>query len=277
MIGGDGALWKEYLAKGPETGDKLTVRSIKLYADGALGSRGAALWQDYSDEKGNTGLLMTTKEDVERVSRDAAAKGFQVCSHAIGDRANRIVLDAYAAALGGKNDKRFRVEHAQVISLPDFQLFAANSVIASIQATHATSDMRWIASRVGPDRVAGAYAWQRFLKLGIPVANGSDFPVEEPNPMLGLYSSITRQDLKGEPPGGWTPDQRMSREQALHSFTLGAAYAAFEEKIKGTIEPGKLADFIVLDRDIMTVDPLQIPKTRVRLTVLGGRIVHEER
>lgn len=277
MIGGDGALWREYLARGIETGDKLTVRSIKLYADGALGSRGAALWQDYSDEKGNTGLLMTTREPIERVARDASAKGFQVCTHAIGDRANRIVLDAYAAVLGGKNDKRFRVEHAQVISLPDFKLFADYSVIASIQATHATSDMRWIAQRIGPDRVAGAYAWQRFLKLGVPVANGSDFPVEEPNPMLGLYASITRQDLKGQPPGGWTPDQRMSRAEALHSFTLGAAYAAFEEKTKGTLEPGKLADFIVLDRDVMTVEAARIPEAKVRMTVLGGRIVHESK
>jgi predicted amidohydrolase YtcJ len=277
MIGGDGALWREYLARGIETGDKLTVRSIKLYADGALGSRGAALWQDYSDEKGNTGLLMTTKEAIEQVARDAAAKGFQVCTHAIGDRANRIVLDAYAAALGGRNDKRFRVEHAQVISLPDFKLFEDYSVIASIQATHATSDMRWIAQRIGPDRVAGAYAWQRFLKLGVPVANGSDFPVEEPNPMLGLYASVTRQDLKGQPPGGWTPEQRMSRAEALHSFTLGAAYAAFEEKTKGTIEPGKLADFIVLDRDVMTVEASRIPTAKVRMTVLGGRIVHESK
>jgi hypothetical protein len=275
MIGGDGPLWKEYLARGPEIGDGLTVRSIKLYADGALGSRGAALWQDYSDDKGNTGLLMTTKQNLERVSREAAARGFQVCTHAIGDRANRIVLDAYAAALGGKNDRRFRIEHAQVISLPDFAMFADYSIIASIQATHATSDMRWIARRVGPDRVAGAYAWQRFLKLGVPVANGSDFPVEEPNPMLGLYASITRQDLKGEPPGGWTPDQRMTRDQALHSFTLGAAYAAFEEKTKGSLEPGKLADFIVLDRDIMTAEPRLIPEAKARMTVLGGRIVHE--
>jgi len=275
MIGGDGALWKEYLERGPETGAKLTVRAIKLYADGALGSRGAALWQDYSDDPGNTGLLLTTKEDIERVARQAAARGFQVCTHAIGDRANRIVLDAYAAALGGKNDKRFRVEHAQIVSLPDFRLFAEFSIIASIQATHATSDMRWIAQRIGPDRVAGAYAWQRFLNLGVPVANGSDFPVEEPNPMLGLYASITRQDPKGEPPGGWMPDQRMSREQALHSFTLGAAYAAFEENSKGSLEAGKLADFIVVDRDIMKVAPAEIAKARVRMTVLGGRIVHE--
>ncbi|HAX43524.1 MAG TPA: amidohydrolase, partial [Solibacterales bacterium] len=180
-----------------------------------------------------------------------------------------------AAALGGRNDKRFRIEHAQIISLPDFQRFLDYSVIASIQSTHATSDMRWAARRVGPDRIAGAYAWQRFLKLGVPVANGSDFPVEEPNPMLGLYAAITRQDLKGEPAGGWMPDQRMTREQALKSWTLDGAYAAFEEKVKGSLEPGKLADFLVLDRDIMTAPATEIAGTKVKMTVLGGRVVHE--
>ncbi len=275
MIGGEGELWREYLKKGPEIGEYLTVRSIKLFSDGALGSRGAALWQDYSDEPGNQGLLMTTPEAVERVAQAAAERGFQVCTHAIGDRANRLVLDAYAAALGGRNDKRFRIEHAQIISLPDFQRFVDYSVIASIQSTHATSDMRWAARRVGPDRIAGAYAWQRFLKLGVPVANGSDFPVEEPNPMLGLYAAITRQDLKGEPAGGWMPDQRMTREQALKSWTLDGAYAAFEEKVKGSLEPGKLADFLVLDRDIMTAPVTEIAGTKVKMTVLGGRVVHE--
>ena len=275
MIGGTGPLWREYLRRGPEIGEQLTVRSIKLYADGALGSRGAALWQSYSDDPGNTGLMMTSKDEIEKVAREAAAHGFQVCTHAIGDRANRIVLDGYAAALGGPNDKRFRIEHAQVISLPDFQLFKDFSILPSMQATHATSDMRWIDKRIGPDRVAGAYAWQRFLKLGIPVANGSDFPVEEPNPMLGLYAAITRQDLEGNPPGGWTPSQRMTRTEALESWTLSGAYAAFEETIKGSLEPGKLADFLVLDRDIMTVPELQIPGTRVLKTFLGGRLVHE--
>ncbi|WP_321477736.1 amidohydrolase [uncultured Paludibaculum sp.] len=278
MIGGEGALWKEYLQKGPEVGSQLTVRSIKLYADGALGSRGAALWQPYTDDKSNSGLMMTTKEDIERVARQAVERGFQVCTHAIGDRANRTVLDAYAAALGGhKNDKRFRVEHAQVISLPDFQMFADNSVIASMQATHATSDMRWIDKRIGPDRVAGAYAWQRFLKLGVPVADGSDFPVEEPNPMLGLYAAITRQDVTGQPPGGWTPGQRMSRPEALKSWTLAGAYAAFEEKIKGSLEKGKLADFVILDHDVMTVPALDIVKTKVRMTVVGGKVVYEQK
>ncbi|MBI5085845.1 MAG: amidohydrolase [Acidobacteria bacterium] len=275
MIGGDGALWREYLAKGPETGDHLTVSAIKLMADGALGSRGAAMWQPYSDDKTNSGLLITSRETIERVAREAAAKGFQVCTHAIGDRANRIVLDAYAAALGGKNDKRFRIEHAQIVALPDFKMFAGNSVIAAIQSTHATSDMRWAERRLGPDRVAGAYAWRRFLALGVPVANGSDFPVEEPNPMLGLYAAVTRQDASGQPPGGWMPDQRMSREEALASWTLAGAYAAFEEKLKGSLEPGKLADFLVLDRDIMTVAPADILTARVKMTFLGGKLVHE--
>lgn len=275
MIGGDGPLWREFAERGPEVGDYLTVRSIKLVADGALGSRGAALWQPYSDDKSNSGLMITSRQDIERIARVAAAKGFQVCTHAIGDRANRTVLDAYAAALGGKNQKRFRVEHAQVISLPDFQLFADNSILASIQSTHATSDMRWAAARLGPDRVAGAYAWRRFLNFGIPVANGSDFPVEEPNPMLGLYAAFTRQDTQGQPPEGWMPDQKMTRQEALESWTLAGAYAAFEEKVKGSIEPGKFADFLVLDRDVMTIAPLELPATRIKATYLGGKAVYQ--
>jgi hypothetical protein len=277
MIGGPGDLWNEYLARGPEIGEQLTVRAIKLMGDGALGSRGAALWQPYTDDKSNSGLLITPREVIERIARQAVEEGFQVCTHAIGDRANRLVLDAYAAALGGGNDRRFRVEHAQVISLPDFKLFKDYSIIASIQATHATSDMRWAERRLGPDRIAGAYAWQRFRALGVPIANGSDFPVEEPNPMLGFYASITRQDLDGKPPGGWMPDQKLTREQALESWTLSGAYAAFEEKAKGSIEPGKLADIVVLDRDIMTAPAVEVPRTRVRMTILGGKVVHELR
>lgn len=276
MIGGAGELWQEYLQKGPEIGPFLTVRAIKLYADGALGSRGAALWQPYSDDKSNTGLLITPREEIEKVARQAAARGFQVCTHAIGDRANRIVLDAYAAALGGPNDKRFRIEHAQVVSLPDFRLFKEFSVIPAIQATHATSDMRWAEARLGPDRIAGAYAWKRFLALGIPVPNGSDFPVEEPDPLRGFYASVTRQDAQGQPPGGWMPDQKMTREEALESWTIHAAYAAFEEKVRGTLEPGKYADFVVLDRDILTVPAAEILKTRVKMHFIGGRAVFPE-
>ena len=277
MIGGDGALWREYLEKGPELTPQLTVRSIKLMADGALGSRGAALWQPYTDEKSNSGLLIMSREAIERVARQAAEKGFQVCTHAIGDRANRVTLDAYAAALAGRNDRRFRIEHAQIVAIPDFQIFADYSLIASIQSTHATSDMRWAEQRLGPDRIAGAYAWQRYIKLGVPVANGSDFPVEEPDPLLGFYAAITRQDAAGNPPGGWTPDQRLTRSQALHSWTLGGAYAAFEEKQKGSIEPGKLADLVLLDHDIMTAEPREVLSTKVKMTILGGKIVYEAR
>jgi len=276
MIGGAGSLWEEMLKKGPETGDYLTVRSIKLMVDGALGSRGAAMKEPYADEPSNRGLMILKKEDVERVAKQAVARGFQVNTHAIGDLGNRAVLDAYAAALGGTNDKRFRIEHAQVVSLDDIPLFKEYSIIASMQATHATSDMRWAEKRVGAQRVLGAYAWQRFLKIGVPVANGSDFPVEEPDPMPGFYASVTRQDAAGQPKGGWMPDQIMTREQALESWTLAGAYAAFEEKSKGSLEPGKLADFIMLSKDIMKVPPTEILNTKVTMTVLGGRIVYSQ-
>lgn len=277
MIGGTGALWQEQSKKGHEIGEYLTIRSVKLYADGALGSRGAALWQPYSDDKTTSGLLVTVQETLADQIAEVAAKGFQVNTHAIGDRANRIVLDEYRKALRGKNDRRFRVEHAQVVSLPDFQLFADNSVIASVQATHATSDMRWAAQRLGPDRVAGAYAWQRFRKLGIPLANGSDFPVEDPNPFWGFYATVTRQDHNGYPAGGWMPDQKLNREEALESWTLTGAYAAFEEKIKGSIAPGKLADFLILDTDIMTAEPKAILSAKPKMTYLGGKLVYEKK
>jgi len=276
MIRGEGSLWEEYLKRGPEIGGRLTVRSIKLMGDGALGSRGAALKADYADEAGNRGLLILQQSDIERVARAAVRAGLQVNTHAIGDRGNRTVLDGYAAALGGPNNHRFRVEHAQVVSLADMEMFKKYSVIASMQATHATSDMRWAAKRVGEERVLGAYAWQRFLKLGVVVANGSDFPVEDPNPLWGFYSSITRQDHDGSPHGGWMPDQKMSREEALHSWTAAGAYAAFEEKSKGTLSPGKLADFVVLSSDIMQVAAAEILKARVTMTVLGGEIVYSE-
>jgi predicted amidohydrolase YtcJ len=276
MIGGDGPLWRDYLKRGPEISDRLTVRSIKLVADGALGSRGAALLAPYSDDPGNTGLLILPQSDVERVAREAVTHGFQVNTHAIGDRANRAVLQAYAAALGGKNDRRFRIEHAQVVALADIPLFAKFSIIASMQPTHATSDMRWAEARLGPQRIQGAYAWQRFLALGVPVASGSDFPVEEPNPLEGFYAAITRQDRAGSPPGGWFPTQRMSREEAFKSWTLTGAYAAFEEKTKGSLEPGKLADFVMLSGDIMKIPAQEIPGTRVRMTVVGGEIVFSE-
>ncbi len=276
MIGGSGELWREYLGRGPEIGEWLTVRSIKLVADGALGSRGAALLEPYTDEPGNSGLVIVQQAEIERVARAAVERGFQVNTHAIGDLANRAVVDAYAAALGGSNDKRFRVEHAQVVAPDDIPRFARYSIIASMQATHATTDMRWAEARVGPKRVLGAYAWQRFLQAGVQVANGSDFPVEDPNPLWGFYASVTRQDHMGGPPGGWQPDQRMSREEALRSWTVAGAYAAFEEKHNGSLEPGKRADFVMLSDDIMRIPPERILKTRVTMTVADGEIVYRE-
>jgi predicted amidohydrolase YtcJ len=274
MIAGTGELWQQFSKSGPEIGSHLTIRSVKLFADGALGSRGAALWQPYSDEKSISGLMVTTKETLEDQIKEVAGKNFQVCTHAIGDKANRIVLDAYGQVLKGKNDRRFRVEHAQVIALPDFKLFQDFNVIPSMQATHATSDMRWAEKRLGPDRVAGAYAWKRFLKMGIPLANGSDFPVEDPNPLYGFYASFTRQDHTGFPEGGWMPDQKLTREETLESFTLTPAYAAFEEKQKGSITPGKLADFLILEKDIMKIAPLEVFGTKIAATYVGGKLVY---
>ena len=276
MILGAGPLWNELRPRGPEIGEELTIRSIKLVADGALGSRGAALLQPYSDDPGNSGLLMLTEDTIRKVSEQAVASGFQVNTHAIGDRANRIVLNAYAAALAGPNDRRFRIEHAQIVAPDDFARFQKYSVLASMQATHATSDMGWAALRLGPDRLRGAYAWQTFLKLGVRVPNGSDFPVENPNPLWGFYSAATRQDHSGNPPGGWFPDQRMTRQEALRSWTLDGAFAAFEEKQKGSLEVGKMADFLLLSADIMQIPPAEILKTQVLITVRGGEIVFRQ-
>jgi len=277
MIGGAGDLWRQSLQRGPEIDDHLTVRAIKLIADGALGSRGAALIEPYSDDPANTGLMMLTRDQIERVAREAKEHGFQVATHAIGDRANRTVLDAYGAALGGANGLRFRIEHAQVVAPADFELFRKFSLIASIQSTHATSDMRWAEARLGPERIKGAYAWRRFLDLGVAVANGSDFPVESPNPLLGFYAAITRQDRGGQPGAGWFPDQRMTREEALRSWTLGGAYAAFEECRKGSLIVGKLADFVMLSADIMSIPPREILNTHVTMTVMGGDVVYKAR
>ncbi|MCX6591135.1 MAG: amidohydrolase [Acidobacteria bacterium] len=277
MIGGAGELWEEYLKKGPEIGDKLTVRCIKLVADGAMGSRGAAFFQPYSDDKQNSGLLILQKEYIRDVAKDAVAKGFQVATHAIGDKANRTALDAYGEALQGKKDRRFRIEHAQVVSLPDFKLYADFAVIASLQSTHATSDMRWAVDRLGPDRLLGAWAPRRFLNAGVKIANGSDFPVEDPNPFWGLYSAITRQDHLGNPPGGFMPSEKLSRVETLKSWTFDGAYAAFEEDKKGSITPGKVADFLVLTKDVMTIPEKEILTTLPKMTVLGGEVVFEKK
>ena len=255
---------------------RLTVRAVKLYADGALGSRGAALLEPYSDDPGNTGLLVTDPTDLDRLIHQTTGAGFQACVHAIGDRGNRIVLDSMAAAAKKypENPGRMRVEHAQVVNMDDIGRFAKQGVIASMQPTHATSDLPWAGERVGEERLRGAYAWQRLLESGARVACGSDFPVESDKPLLGFYAAVTRQDVKGYPPGAWSPDQRMTRDEALKCFTLDAAYAAFEEDRLGSITPGKMADFTVLSKDIMKIEPAEILTTEVVMTIVGGKVAH---
>ncbi len=283
LAGSDQRLLDEYFARGPEIGlgdHRLTIRAIKLIADGALGSRGAALLEDYADDPGNRGLLMLSEDQIFRIAHLALRHGFQVCTHAIGDRANRIVLNAYERAFRANpsvKDHRFRIEHAQILDEADIPRFARMGVIASMQATHCTSDMPWVHDRIGKERAReGAYVWQKLLKTGARIANGSDAPVESINPLWGIYAAITRQDHQGKPPGGWYPDQCMTREQALRSFTLDAAYAAFEEDIKGSLEKGKLADMVVLSKDIMTIPAREILKTRVVMTIIGGKIVYQQ-
>jgi predicted amidohydrolase YtcJ len=262
--------------------DFLTVRAIKSYADGALGSRGAALLEDYSDDRGNRGLLVTPPERLDELARQAREKGWQLWIHAIGDRGNRLALDAFAkaqravpkAAPGGD---RPRIEHAQVVSLSDIPRFAQEGVIASMQPTHATSDMPWAQMRVGAARIEGAYAWRKLKSAGARLAGGSDFPVESENPLLGFYAAVTRQDLTGNPAGGWRPQERLTRAEALALFTSNAAYAAFEEDRRGRVAPGFEADLTVFAEDPMASAPNRIASIPVVLTVVGGRIAYDAR
>lgn len=252
---------------------RLTARSIKLYSDGALGSRGAALLDSYSDAPDNTGLLIESQNALSSHASRAAKCGLQVNIHAIGDRGNRVTLDVLDTISQLDNPGRHRIEHSQVIAIADFKRFKELGLIASVQPTHATSDMYWAEDRVGKQRIKGAYAWQNFIELGVPLALGSDFPVERPDPLLGFYAAITRQDAKGWPTGGWYAEQKLTREQALHGFTLGAAYAAFQENYLGSIEVGKRADFTVLSKDIMQIDAAEILNTQVLATYIDGEAV----
>jgi predicted amidohydrolase YtcJ len=258
-------------------GGRLGMRGVKLYIDGALGSRGAALLADYSDEPGNRGLLVTDPAAYEGIVRKAKGCGVQVATHAIGDRGNRIVLDTYERVLGddARGDHRWRVEHAQIVSPEDIPRFAPLGVIASMQPTHATSDMPWAGDRLGDERLFGAYAWQRFLHGGARLALGSDFPVESPDPRLGLYAAVTRQDRDGQPPGGWLPDQRLSAAEALRGFTADAAYAGFDEKEVGKLAPGMHADFVVLARDPLEVPVSQLDDLEIESTWVDGKPVYE--
>jgi predicted amidohydrolase YtcJ len=258
---------------------RLVVRALKVYADGALGSRGAALLEPYTDEPTSTGLLVTPPDEVYAQTLAAAKAGFQVGIHAIGDRANRYAMDVFERVqreVPGARDLRMRIEHAQILDAAEIPRFARLGVIASMQPTHATSDMPWAAARIGEARVEeGAYVWRKLLDAGAVIASGSDFPVEDTNPLLGFYAAITRQDAEGTPAGGWTPRQRMTREEALASFTKQAAFAAHAETVTGSIESGKLADLVVLSRDIMRVQPREILTTTVQMTIVGGEIVYQ--
>jgi len=269
-----------YIQRGPQSAlydGHLWIRAIKLYADGALGSRGAALLAPYSDEPGNVGLLVSKPEHIEGWAELALQRGFQVNVHAIGDRGNRVVLDAFETALRKypKADHRFRIEHAQVLSQQDIPRFARLGVIPSMQATHQTSDMRWAEARVGPERIRGAYAWRSLLNTGVVIPNGTDFPVEEVNPLLTFHAAVTRQDPTSWPAGGWFPEQKMTRQEALRSMTIWPAYAGFQESMLGSLTPGKYADFVVLDRDIMEVPDTEILSARVVSTWIGGKRVYE--
>ncbi len=265
--------FETFVKKGPFKSDFLNVRSVKLFADGALGSRGAKLIEDYTDDPGNSGLLVETPEFMVEVANRAFQYGFQVNTHAIGDSANRLVLNIYANILKSKNDLRWRIEHAQIIHPDDFELFGRYSIIPSIQTTHATSDMIWAADRIGPARMKGAYAYQKLLQQNGWLPNGSDFPVEHINPLYGFYAAFSRKNHQGYPQEGFQMENALTREQAMRAMTIWAAKAQFEEHEKGSMEPGKFADFIVLEKDLMTMSPEEILTLQVKYTYVNGKKV----
>jgi len=281
LSGRDRELLDRYFEQGPEIDSThwLTIRSVKLYSDGALGSRGAWLIKEYSDAPGEYGHNVTPMETINDITMKAAEAGFQVCTHAIGDRGNREVLDIYEKAMNTypeqMKDHRFRIEHAQHINGEDIPRFASLDVIPAMQAIHMSSDRPWAIDRLGKERIEeGAYVWQKLLQQGSRIVNGTDAPVEPVSPLASFYASVSRKTLSGTPEGGYEPDQKMTREQALVSYTLDAAYGAFQEDVKGSIEEGKLADFTVLDKDIMEIEESEILTTNVIQTIVGGEIMY---
>ncbi len=272
--------WQKTLAQGTfSSEDKmLNFNSVKIQADGALGSRGAALIEDYSDHAGDKGLLLHDSQSLDHYIKFAMDKGFQVNTHAIGDNANKIVLDSYEKAISASNSKglRHRIEHAQVLRLKDIPRFEQLGVIASMQATHATSDKNMAQDRLGSERILGAYAWRKLLNANAVIAAGSDFPVESPNPFFGLHASVTRQDKNNQPENGWYPDEKMTRLEAFKSFTLNAAYAGHQEQLIGSLLPGKKADFILLFDNYFTTKPEDIWQNRVIATWVNGKKVFEQ-
>lgn len=283
LTGFDSELIYEWFKKGPEidTANRLTIRAIKLNCDGALGSRGAWLLEPYSDRPDFSGMATLSMDTVMKISREGLKYGFQVCSHAIGDRANKEILDRYEIAFKENpevKDHRFRIEHAQHLQPTDIPRFGKLGVIPAMQAIHLSSDRPWAIDRLGEKRIKeGAYMWQSLLKSGAKVVNGTDVPVEPINPIASFYASVTRQTLAGEPKGGYEPEEKMTRAQALRSYTLDAAYGAFEENIKGSIASGKLADFTVFTQDLISVPDDKILSTEVSMTILGGKVLYEKK
>jgi predicted amidohydrolase YtcJ len=255
----------------------LNVRAFKVYADGALGSRGACLLHPYSDQKNWSGFLLSSKAHFEEVAKKIAAHGFQMCTHAIGDSANRVMLKIYAENLKGKNDKRWRIEHAQIVSPQDVKLFGDNNIIPSVQPTHATSDMAWAIKRLGAERLKTGYAYKELMKQNGWIPLGTDFPVENINPMYTFYAATERKDLKGSPRGGFQMENALTRTEALRGMTVWAAKANFEEHEKGSIEVGKYADFVILDQDIMKVKGSDLPNVKVLKTYINGVKVYEKK
>lgn len=257
--------------------DRLHVRAFKVYGDGALGSRGACLLQPYSDKPGQTGFLLSNPEHFDSVAARIYQKGFQMCTHAIGDSGNRTILNVYAKYLKGENDLRWRIEHSQVVNQNDFAIFGANSIIPSVQPTHATSDMYWAGDRLGKERVNGAYAFKNLLKQNGWMPLGTDFPVEDISPFKTFFAAVVRKDAKGWPEGGYQMENALTREEALRGMTIWAAKSNFEEKEKGSLEKGKLADFIILDNDLMKMDEAALLGVKVLKTFVGGEKVYEKK
>lgn len=275
LLSDDSTYYDKWIEKGPYKTEHLHVGGFKLYGDGALGSRGASLLQDYSDQKNWKGFLLTEQRYLKRVAAKLAASNFQLCTHAIGDSANRFVLDSYAEALKGKNNKRWRIEHAQVVAKNDIAKFRNYDIIPSVQPTHATSDMYWAGKRLGPERLKQAYAYKELLNAYGKVALGTDFPVEDISPIKTFYAAVTRQDAKGFPEKGFQAENALSREETLRGMTIWAAYAAFEEKEKGSLEKGKDADFIVLTNNLMACNEKDILSTRVFATYGNGKLLYQ--
>ena len=263
-----------YFDNGIYKTDKLNVRSFKLYADGALGSRGACLLKPYNDKEGHYGMLLNPQKELKQIAKQLYENNFQMNTHCIGDSANRMMLNIYGDLLKGKNDKRWRIEHAQVVSKEDINKFGKFNIIPSVQPTHCTSDMYWAESRLGNERISTAYAYRDLFFQNNMVASGSDFPVESINPLFGFYAAVTRKDQNKTPENGFQPENSLSREQALKSMTIWAAYANFEEQEKGSIQPGKFADFVILEDDIMKCEAGKIYGIKVESTYIGGRKVY---